>query len=564
MNLDIAVSNNPSGSKCHFDPECVVNAASRIPFPGDGVVQMGRYAMTTDSITPQGLREASQGMGYVTDPQTGAIIRGTGVIGSAFEAVGYVMHSLESGIAGGIEMATGSKTAGEQIAPVAMLFVPGAVTNVAKAAASVARTGRFANPATMSFFEAEAAANAAANASKISHTQVLSNVPYMPAQPKAVSFANNAKVTSSAPAMEVTSTLKVSQTGPSISAQVSTSTTPSLFGKAESYSGAQGTFGNNVRLAAPQQATWGTVAREAAERSTVSRAGYTTSTTSYGPMSNNAAFARSASSIEVTTTLKVGGNPGKISHNPLDNVTKISHSEVSISVRVGSYSGAQSTLASKVKLSATEQAALEQTILDQHLAAAQARTAMERANAMESGAAGRSALEADLRALQERAILEKTSVSAQERASLDFLGSREASTGSWLSENTVTFEAKLPGGGIQANKAYQRSDLIDPMRIDPETGLTSLERMIQGKAPIGPDGKAMHLHHMTQETNSPLAEMTEKFHQDYFREIHIWTNGSTGGVNRANPRPKVNRKVYNEWRSQYWEHRAKDFLEKHK
>ncbi len=359
------VTNNVVGAVVENVVAPFVNAATKIELPGDGLVQMGRYAMTTDSITPQGLGEASKGMGYVTDPQTGEKIRGTGVIGSALDTVGYAMHTVQSGIGMGIEKVSGSKAFADELAPVAMLFVPGAaakVTNVAKAAASVARTGRFGNPATMSFFEAEAAANAAANASKISHTQVLSNVIHMPVQPKAVSFANNAKVTSSAPAMEVTPTLKVSQTGPSISAQVSTSTTPSLFGKAESYSGAQATFGNNFRSAPTQQATWRTVAREAAARSTVSRAGYTTSTTSYGPMSNNAAFTRAASSIEVMPTLKVGGNPGKISHNPLDNVTKISHSEVSISAKVGSYSEAQSTFGNSVKLDAAQQTALRDIV----------------------------------------------------------------------------------------------------------------------------------------------------------------------------------------------------------
>ncbi len=82
-------------------------------------------------------------------------------------------------------------------------------------------------------------------------------------------------------------------------------------------------------------------------------------------MSNNAAFVRAASSMEVTPTLKVGGNPGKIPHNPLDNVTKISHSEASISAKASSVTE-HAALRSTVAKEAAEAAAANKGLYNPH------------------------------------------------------------------------------------------------------------------------------------------------------------------------------------------------------
>ena len=39
----------------------------------------------------------------------------------------------------------------------------------------------------------------------------------------------------------------------------------------------------------------------------------------------------------------------------------------------------------------------------------------------------------------------------------------------------------------------------------------------------------------------------------------MWTNSGTGGISRANPKPTVDRKIYDAWRKEYWKNRAKDF-----
>jgi RHS repeat-associated protein len=99
-------------------------------------------------------------------------------------------------------------------------------------------------------------------------------------------------------------------------------------------------------------------------------------------------------------------------------------------------------------------------------------------------------------------------------------------------------------------RVYQRNDLIDPALLDAR-GRTNVQRMEQGLAPIGPDGKSMNLHHMTQAADSPLAELTATFHQKNSKVIHINPSSIPSGVDR---------KAFDEFRGAYWMNRAKDFI----
>jgi hypothetical protein len=101
----------------------------------------------------------------------------------------------------------------------------------------------------------------------------------------------------------------------------------------------------------------------------------------------------------------------------------------------------------------------------------------------------------------------------------------------------------------QGVRVYQRNDLIDPGLVDAR-GRTNLQRMERGLAPIGPDGKSINLHHMTQTADSPIAELTATFHQQNSRVIHVNPNTVPSGINRAE---------FNRWRSSYWRARANDF-----
>lgn len=103
---------------------------------------------------------------------------------------------------------------------------------------------------------------------------------------------------------------------------------------------------------------------------------------------------------------------------------------------------------------------------------------------------------------------------------------------------------------FRGNRVYQRNDLIDPERVDPDSGLTNLELMQGGRAPLGPDGRPINLHHMLQTQGGPIAEVTQTMHQNYTRTLHINPRTVPSGINRS---------AFDAWRKAYWMQRAKDF-----
>ena len=122
----------------------------------------------------------------------------------------------------------------------------------------------------------------------------------------------------------------------------------------------------------------------------------------------------------------------------------------------------------------------------------------------------------------------------------------------------VKMESKGIGNGYQYwnkttqfknVKVYQRDDIINPNKKDAR-GRTNLERMQKGLAPLGPDGKSINLHHMTQRNESSIAEVTQTFHKDNSSVIHINPNTIPSGINRSE---------FNKWRTDYWKNRANDF-----
>ncbi|MBL0638948.1 hemagglutinin repeat-containing protein [Aeromonas veronii] len=102
---------------------------------------------------------------------------------------------------------------------------------------------------------------------------------------------------------------------------------------------------------------------------------------------------------------------------------------------------------------------------------------------------------------------------------------------------------------INGNKVYQRNDLFNPNAIDAR-GRTNIQRMEKGLAPLDSNGDSINLHHMLQRQDGPLAEVTQRFHTDNRRVIHINSNETPSGIDRD---------VFNKWRSDYWKQRAKDF-----
>jgi hypothetical protein len=73
-------------------------------------------------------------------------------------------------------------------------------------------------------------------------------------------------------------------------------------------------------------------------------------------------------------------------------------------------------------------------------------------------------------------------------------------------------------------RVYQRDDLIDPARVDQDTGLTNMRLVEAGRPPVGPDGRPLNLHHMTQDEPGPMAEVTATIHQENFATLHLSTS----------------------------------------
>jgi hypothetical protein len=100
---------------------------------------------------------------------------------------------------------------------------------------------------------------------------------------------------------------------------------------------------------------------------------------------------------------------------------------------------------------------------------------------------------------------------------------------------------------FKGNKVYQRDDLFDPKFVD-KAGRTNIQRMLEGKAPIGIDGKSLELHHMLQTQDGAIAELTSTFHKQYHSTIHINPQTIPSGINRSS---------FGTWRESYWINRAK-------
>ncbi|WP_414284232.1 HNH/ENDO VII family nuclease [Streptococcus infantis] len=122
------------------------------------------------------------------------------------------------------------------------------------------------------------------------------------------------------------------------------------------------------------------------------------------------------------------------------------------------------------------------------------------------------------------------------------------------SQNRKYWKAEVE---FKGNKVYQRDDLIDPNIVSSwkDKGVTvtgtNVERMASGRAPIGPDGKSIELHHTTQRQTSSIAETTYTFHKSNSKIIHINPNTISSGINRSE---------FKLWRENYWENRANDFI----
>ena len=101
---------------------------------------------------------------------------------------------------------------------------------------------------------------------------------------------------------------------------------------------------------------------------------------------------------------------------------------------------------------------------------------------------------------------------------------------------------------FQATKVFQRDDLVDPSARD-KSGRTNAQRMSKGLAPLGPDGKPVNLHHLIQSEEGSLAEVSDTFHKQYDRILHINPKTTPSGIDR---------KKFQSWKRGYWKQRVAD------
>lgn len=123
-------------------------------------------------------------------------------------------------------------------------------------------------------------------------------------------------------------------------------------------------------------------------------------------------------------------------------------------------------------------------------------------------------------------------------------------------ENTArrrmtNFELQLISSGkkvsVNGKVVVKKDRLFDPEYLDGR-GVSNIERMKRGDAPIARDGNPINLHHMKQQNNGMLVEMSSILHREHTALFHRYTKVS-----------EIDRDEFRDWKKDYWKIRAKDF-----
>lgn len=116
-------------------------------------------------------------------------------------------------------------------------------------------------------------------------------------------------------------------------------------------------------------------------------------------------------------------------------------------------------------------------------------------------------------------------------------------------------------GNIRENASYKNNNTtvevngktvtmdnstFDPNFVDKQ-GRTNVQRMQQGLAPIGTDGKSVNIHHIDQTNNGPVMEITATEHQQNYSSLH---------TNTGQEPSQINRSEFDSWRKGYWQWRS--------
>ena len=108
-----------------------------------------------------------------------------------------------------------------------------------------------------------------------------------------------------------------------------------------------------------------------------------------------------------------------------------------------------------------------------------------------------------------------------------------------LERTDIDWNAKVPQDRIDRMRSLFGDEVADRW-----ANKTNLDLIKEGKAPYGPDGERVNLHHIGQKSDSPLAELTNTEHKYYDGILHDKTKSS-----------EIERPVFRAERQEYWKAR---------
>lgn len=112
-------------------------------------------------------------------------------------------------------------------------------------------------------------------------------------------------------------------------------------------------------------------------------------------------------------------------------------------------------------------------------------------------------------------------------------------------EGQIYDNANLEATKVNDKDALIRTD-IDYDKVD-LFGMTNLERMKDGRAPLDADGRPIELHHIGQKQDSPLAELTCAEHRG---------KGNDNVLHNKLKESEIDRDGFGKERQEYWKARA--------
>ncbi|MBQ0052992.1 MAG: HNH/ENDO VII family nuclease [Bacteroidales bacterium] len=108
-----------------------------------------------------------------------------------------------------------------------------------------------------------------------------------------------------------------------------------------------------------------------------------------------------------------------------------------------------------------------------------------------------------------------------------------------LERTDIDWDAKIPQDRIDRMRSLFGDEVADKW-----SNKTNLDLIKEGKAPYGPDGERINLHHIGQKPDSPLAELTNTEHKSNDGILHDKTKVS-----------EIERPVFRKEREIYWQNR---------